>query len=163
MTDQQPHLLEEGLVRSLHGSLAMVEALASDGCAHCGAKGACQFLGGDKVRAVAAENLAGAQMGDRVLLSAPRRGVLTAGFLVYLVPVLALIAGAAVGQRLGPAWGLEPQGGSVLLGLASLAAAWLILRRVSLRLGHKASFKVKIVRVLRKGNADAVEQCAAGL
>lgn len=163
MTEQQPHLQEEGLVRSLHGSLAMVEAVASDACSHCGAKGACQVLGGDKTRAVPAENPVGAQVGDRVLLSAPRRGVLTAGFLVYLVPVLALIAGAAAGQRLGPGWGMGEQEGAVLLGLVSLVVTWLILRRVSLRLGRKASFKVKIVRVLRKGNADAVEQCAAGL
>lgn len=163
MTDQQPHLQEEGLVRSLHGSLAMVEAVSSDACSHCGAKGACQFLGGERVRAVPAENPVGAQVGDRVLLAAPRRGVLTAGFLVYMVPVLALIAGAALGQRLGPDWSLGAQGGSVLLGVVSLVVTWLVLRRVSLRLGRNASFKVKIVRVLRKGNADAVEQCAAGL
>jgi len=163
MNENLPQMHEEGLVRSLHGRLAKVEMLESNACQHCSAHGACQFLGGDKVRAVAAENEIGAQVGDRVLLAAPRRGVLGAGFLVYMVPVLALIAGAAVGQKLGPAWGMSTQNAAVITGLGSLAAAWLVLRQVSRKLGQKSSFKVRIVRVVRKGDSNAVEQCAAGL
>lgn len=114
-------------------------------------------------RVVRALNPVGAAVGDRVLMTMPRRAVLGASFLVYMVPVLALLAGAVVGQRLGPAWGLSPTGGAVLLGLAALAAAWLALRIVSRNLGRRESFQVKIVRVVQKGEVDAVDQHSAGL
>jgi sigma-E factor negative regulatory protein RseC len=157
MNATPPQMHEEGLVRSLHGRLAQVEMVQTDACQHCSAQGVCHAMGGEKVRSIAAENQAGAQVGDRVLLAAPRRGVLGAGFLVYMVPVLALIAGAAVGQKLGPDWGLSVQNGAVLTGLGSLAAAWLVLRQVSRKLGQKSSFKVRIVRVVRKGDSNAVD------
>jgi len=163
MESYRHQMQEEGRVVEVRGGLALVEAVQSDACASCGARDACHALGGDRQRVVRALNPVGAAVGDRVLMTMPRRAVLGASFLVYMVPVLALLVGAVVGQRLGPAWGLSPTGGAVLLGLAALAAAWLALRIVSRNLGRRDSFQVKIVRVVQKGEVDAVDQHSAGL
>jgi sigma-E factor negative regulatory protein RseC len=154
---------EEGVVRSIAGGMAVVESVASDACASCGARGACHSLGGERARMVTARNQAGAREGDRVLLAIPRRSALGAGFLVYLGPVLATIAGAALGKRLFQDWGGDPQAGAIVLALAFLAGSWLALRWLSPRLARRKGFTVRIVRVLQKGDTDAVDQCASGV
>ncbi len=156
-------MTEQAVVRSVHGGAARVEAVESDACLSCGARGACHSLSSDRKREITALNQAGAREGDRVLLAIPRKAALGAGFLVYIVPIMALIAGAVVGKRLAPELGWQVQNGAVALGLASLAACWLALRWVSKRLGKRRDFSVTIVRVLQKGEEDALDQYPAGL
>ncbi|MEW5914116.1 MAG: SoxR reducing system RseC family protein [Thermodesulfobacteriota bacterium] len=154
---------EEGLVVQTMGGLAQVQTIQQEACKSCGARGACHTLGGDKKRIVAALNQAQAQAGDRVLLSMSRKGVLSASFLVYILPVVALLGGAALGKRLGPGWGWEGQTGAVVLGLASLLVVWWILRKISARLAKRRELTVKVVRILEKGVGDAVEPDTACL
>lgn len=154
---------EEGLVRSLHGGLAQVESIQTEACAHCGAKGACHALGGEKTRVVTALNDAGAQVGDKVLLNMPRRAVLGASFLAYMVPVLGLLLGAVLGNSLAPSWGWDAQTGAVLLGLGGLAVSWFWVTVIAKKLAKGSNFTVRIVRVLEKGATDALDECATGL
>ena len=157
------HLREEGVVKALLGPEALVEALPSEHCDSCGAKHVCHSLGGEGHKQVKALNQAGAAPGDRVLLAMPRRAALGAGALVYLAPVAALIVGAALGNHWGPAWGWDPQNSAVVVGLAALVLCWLGLRWFSSRVAGGGSFTVRIVRVLQKGEADAVDQCSPSL
>ncbi len=154
---------EEGVVRQVAGEMAVVESVQNDACAECGARGACHTMGGGKKRLVAAVNQAGAQVDDRVELAISRKAVLGAGALVYMLPVLAVIAGAITGQKMGPDWGWDPTTASVVLALACLGVTWLIISRISRSLAGHKRFSVRIVRVLRKERADAVDECTAGL
>jgi len=154
---------EEGVVRSLQGGLAQVESVQTEACACCGARGACHALGGEKTRIVTALNEAGAQVGDRVVLNMPRKAVMGASFLVYIVPVLGLLLGAVLGNIYAPNWGWEPQSGAVVLGLGGLAVAWLAISGIAKKLTRNSNFTVRIVRVLEKGAIDAVDEFAAGL
>jgi sigma-E factor negative regulatory protein RseC len=120
-------------------------------------------LSGEQKREVPALNQVGAREGDRVLMALPRKAVLGAGFLVYIAPIIALIAGAVLGRTLAPAWGWDGQTGAVIAGLAFLVICWLILRRVSRLLGRRRDFSVRIVRVIRKGETHALEQHPVGL
>lgn len=157
---QQSDMHEEGKVLAVQGGLAQVETVQTEACSHCVAKTSCQTMGGVKKRMIWAINEAKAKQGDRVLLALPRRGVLGAGFLVYMVPVLALILGSSVGKSYGPQWGWDEQNAAVLLGFSALTITWLILRKVSKALGRKKEFKVRLVRVLKQ--KDAVVSCPAG-
>lgn len=152
-----PEMHEQGTVREVRGGLAVVESVQTDACAGCAAKGACHTMGGSKTRLISALNQAGAQEGDRVLMALPRRGALGAGFLVYILPVLALIIGALAGQRLGPGWGYDPTNAAVVLGLGSLAVCWLFLRWLSSRLAGRREFAVRVVRVLPKEECHEME------
>ncbi len=141
-------MTEEGLVRALRGGEAEVVTFQTEACRHCMGKGACYALGGIKERVVSAQNPVGAAVGDRVLLAIPRSEVMHAGVLAYLVPVAALILGALVGQKTAPSLGLDPTDGSVLVGVAGLALAWLGTSLYSRRLSRKNRLRVRILRVL---------------
>jgi sigma-E factor negative regulatory protein RseC len=160
---QAAEMKEEGVVRSVTGGLAVVETVRQEACSGCGAQGACHALGGGKERVVTARNQVGAQVGDRVLLGIPSKGVLSAGFLVYLLPVAALMGGAAMGKALAPSWGIDPQGAAVGLGIAALSVCWLALRWISRRLAGKKMLTVRVIRILGKGETDALDQCSVSL
>jgi sigma-E factor negative regulatory protein RseC len=157
------HMREEGVVVETAGGVAQVETTQQEACKSCGARGACQTLGGDKRRVVTAINQVQAAPGDKVLLTMPRKGVLGASFLVYMLPVFALLAGAALGKKLGPAWGWGAQTGAVVLGAASLLATWFLLRKISKRLAGRKELTVKVVRILQQGERDALESHSACL
>lgn len=148
---------------SLQGPQAVVETVQSEACAHCGARGACHALGGEAKRQITALNEVQARPGDRVVMSTPRRGVLGAGFLVYIVPVAVLLAGAVIGQRLGRLWGWDPQGAAAFVGLGSMVLAFWGLSRLSKRMAGRRMLQVRIVRILQKGAVNAVEQCTGSL
>lgn len=148
---------EEGLVLELRGHYALVETVQQEACAHCEARGACMTMGGGKQRVISAVNQAHAEPGDRVRMAMTRRAVLGAGFLVYMVPVIALIVGAALGKAYGPRFGWDSQVAAALLGGVCLAVAWFALKAISRRVAGKKEFAVRVVRILAKGEADAVD------
>ncbi len=148
---------EEGVVVQTMGGMAQVETTQQEACKSCGAQGMCHAMGGDKRRVITAINQVGAREGDKVVLTMPRKGVLGASFLVYMVPVAALLVGASVGKKWGQTLGLEPQTAAVVLGGVALVAAWLVLRKVSRHLAGRKELTVTVVRILRKGEGDALE------
>ncbi|MBU1274559.1 MAG: SoxR reducing system RseC family protein [Proteobacteria bacterium] len=151
------------MVVKIMGGMAQVETTQQEACKSCGAQGMCHAMGGDKIRVVTALNQVGASVGDKVIMAMPRKGVLGASFLVYMVPVAALLVGASLGRRWGQAWGLEPQTSAVVLGGAALVGAWLVLRKVSRRLAGRKELTVTVVRILRKGEGDALESHSASV
>ncbi len=110
---------------------ALVATVRSSACEGCTARGACAPLGGGREARVWVDDPLGVSPGDRVVVAVPEAAVLRASLWVYLVPVLALVAGAVAGSRLGPALGLSPDAGAALLGLGAMALALVGSRWVS--------------------------------
>lgn len=89
-------LTEKGFVEEvLHGK-AVVRIQRSSACAHCESAGSCQVVS-DKEMMVMVDNGLQARVGDLVEIGVPSGSVLKISFLVYFVPVIALIAGAYAG------------------------------------------------------------------
>lgn len=157
---------EQGYVRSVHGGLAMVETIQTDACAQCSSKGACHLMGGERMRVVPAVNEVGAMEGQKVIIAVKRRTVLGAGFLVYMVPILALIVGAAMGKAYGPDYGFEPQSAALLCGVGLLALCWLGISRFSKKMAGSKDLAVRVIRIVKSeenGGSDALDQCSTGL
>ncbi|WP_083778945.1 SoxR reducing system RseC family protein [Desulfarculus baarsii] len=164
--DTASQMTEQGYVRAVRGGMAMVETIQTEACSQCSSRGACQMMGGERMRVVPAINEAGAKEGQRVIIAARRSTVMGAGFLVYMVPVMALIGGAVVGKAYGPDYGFEPQSAAVLLGVGLLAACWLAISRFSKRMAGNKNLAVRVIRIVKDtqdGGADAVDQCSAGV
>lgn len=113
---------QEGVVAALDGDYALVDISAAEGCGSCSRAGGCGAAReGDRRQRI--PNIAGARVGDRVVIAVPDGAVLKAALRAYIFPLLCALAGVASGLSFG--------GDRVgaLLGLAGLAAGWAWLRR----------------------------------
>lgn len=96
---------EQGRVVALTGDRAWVQTLSQSACQSCKVRAGCgqklmADMTGAKVRQICIDNPVHARVGDEVRLGIEESALLRASVLVYLVPVLALLGGALVGDRL---------------------------------------------------------------
>jgi sigma-E factor negative regulatory protein RseC len=124
-------MLEEvGVVVRVEGELAVVKTKRSSMCDGCHSGGFCKALGGGSDMEVAARNSVGAKVGDEVRVSVASKTFLKASFLVYMVPVAALILGALLGSRLGSSLypGVKSELLSVVCGLMLFFLSFVLMR-----------------------------------
>ena len=147
-------VVENGIVEFTRAGKATVKTRRTEACGDCSAQGACKALGGGKEMLVEVDNQAGAQKGQVVEIVFDSGAFLTGSFLAYITPVLALIAGAFVGQSYGPLLGLDPDSGAALgalfLAVGVGALAWIKARK----LNEKAKYRPRIRRILGQAPAD---------
>lgn len=116
---------EKGTVVGLRGDRAIVKTSRSAQCEGCTSSHVCDHTT-DSEMLVEAINNAQASVGDSVLLEVPDATFLAGSFLVYLVPIFALVAGVFIGNKIGLAnkWDNETTGflaGILFLGITLLA------------------------------------------
>jgi sigma-E factor negative regulatory protein RseC len=105
-------------------------------------------MGGGKEMEVAAVNTIGARVGDRVVLKMETEAFLKGTFLVYLFPILLLVAGAAAGEWVSRSYGLDSPWPSALFGFSSLAVGLLLVKIIAGRLTQKDAYRPRISRVI---------------
>ena len=119
---------EHGIVIKTEAGAAWVKTIKSGACEGCSARGSCHSSSTRGSMEVKAINQAGAQVGDRIVLSFETSSLLKATFLVYVFPILLLVCGAALGQEMAPYLNLNPSGFSAVLGFSFFIAAVLIMK-----------------------------------
>lgn len=147
---------EEGIVTAVEPHTAWVKTTQSSACKHCSAKASCHTE--NKEMHVEAINLAGAESGDRVVISLETASLMKATFLLYVFPILCMIAGAIIGQILAPT---SDSGGSLfsaLFAFAFLAAAVFFVKVQGNCLARKSAYQPKIVRVIGHVPPEPEEQ-----
>ncbi len=150
---------EVGTVVELRGKhLVLVLCEKSSLCAHCATAGACHIGDDGKVRTVEARNPLGAAVGDRVRVAVSTRSFLQSGFIVYIVPLLALVLGAVAGKLVGErlAGGPDPELLSAIFGVFFLAGSFLVIRVGSRALPAEA-FRPEIVAILSADDEPKAE------
>ena len=68
--------------------------------------------------------------------------------MLYVFPILVLIAGAALGQKYAPLFGFNPNGFSVVVGFLFFFAAVLIVKVSANRLAKKNEYRPRIVKII---------------
>jgi sigma-E factor negative regulatory protein RseC len=113
---------ETGVVVAVAGGVVEVETRRQGACGSCSASGACgtslvaRYMGRRPLRLRALNN-AGATQGETVIVGVPEDGLVSASLAAYLVPLLGLMAGGALGQGLGIGEGASILGALTGLGL----------------------------------------------
>lgn len=107
-------------------------------------------MGGGEEVELAMENSLHAGVGDVVEISISDSAMLKAVFVIYMVPVIGLIAGALIGQNLAPSVSMDPTTLSPLLGFAFLGVALLAVRIIGRRLGKLRQYLPRMVRIVKK-------------
>ncbi len=142
-------ITEEGMVKRTMGNKAWVVTKRSEMCEACASHGACKTLGGGKEMEVEAINDAQARAGDQVLLTLENQSLVKLSFLVYLFPILALIAGAALGQKVASILGTNPELSSFGLGSMFFGLAFVLVRMKDKKLERTGAIIPKVARIIR--------------
>ena len=142
---------EEGIVTKVYSSTAWVKCTKSAACETCSAKGFCHTMGGgdDDDVEVEAINAARAKVNDRVTISFETSSLLKVSFLVYMVPVLFLILGVVIGDKIAPIFNYDQSIFSMLVGFLFLVAAFFFVKAKGKDLAKKDAYKPKIIRILK--------------
>lgn len=141
---------EFGSIVELKGKeVAVVLCEKSSSCEHCASMESCQVGTDNKSKLVEAMNTIGAGVGDRVKLAVSSKNFLQSSFLLYIVPLIALIIGAVSGQLLGTYLevGLDPNLLAALLGTAFMVGSFFVIR-VGSRAIPKEAFMPRIVEIV---------------
>jgi sigma-E factor negative regulatory protein RseC len=139
---------EEGVVIRVDGSGTWVKTVRSGACESCSSKASCHSMGGGQEMEVTADNPIGARVGDRVVLKMATASLLKGSFLVYMFPILLLVVGAALGEWISRASGVESSVPSAGIGFGSLAVGLFLMRTIARRMGEKAEYRPRISRVV---------------
>ena len=138
---------EQGVVLRTDSKSAWVMTSRSSACEGCTARGSCHTMGGKEME-VKALNPAGARAGDRIVLTFETGSLLKATFLIYVFPILFLVAGAALGQFLAPFMALNPSTLSVVLGFALFFMALLMMKKRANKMAAKNAYQPKITKII---------------
>ena len=140
----------EGIVTKVYSSTtAWVKCTKSAACKSCSAKGFCSTAGGDDDVEVEAINVAGAKVDDRVTISFETSSLLKVSFLIYMIPVLFLIPGVIIGDKIAAIFNYDQTIFSVLVGSLFLFAAFFFVKTKGKELSKKDAYKPKIIRILK--------------
>ena len=144
-------IIERGKVVESMDGLAVVIVNRSSACEGCGAKGACHTFGGGKDAKVSVENSVEAKAGDMVEIGIEEASLVTASFIVYIVPVIALLLGAGAGQYISGVSGcinISEGSGAAFGGLIAMILSLLLIRFLNPVFEKYRSMRPKIIKVV---------------
>jgi len=139
-------LTKTGIVRGIEGRMALVVTRMEPACEGCKARDACSVTGGGGANVeVRARNTVGAEVGDVVTISIKGSSLLKVSFLVYMVPILALIGGAVLGYSLSGVVSVDQNLLVGLFGLLAFSGAFIWVRKKAQRLSSRNEFVPEII------------------
>lgn len=141
---------QTGQVVEIIGDKAKVLVRRHDVCSKCGGCGI--SLSGKGENFVEALNTVNAAVGQTVRVTSDTGQVLKASFVVYIVPVLFLLAGIALGKQFGG----EPAG--LIIGVIFLLLSYLLVRAYDRKVAH-GRVQSEVVAVLEEPAVPADEKC----
>lgn len=147
--------MRTGHVIEVRGDMARVSTSKQGPCEGCNEKGSCQPSFGSAaalLETVECRNLAGARRGDTVEIELLGHAELRVSLLVWIVPIVGLIAGAAVGAGVAEAAGVGPDVASLTGALLGVSGAYGALMRLDRRAATDARLVPAVKRVLERAH-----------
>jgi sigma-E factor negative regulatory protein RseC len=141
---------EKGIVTKLESATAWVTTTRTSACETCTAKSACRTLGGGKEMEVEAINLVGAKMGDWVVLGFETSALVKISFLVYIVPIISMIIGALIGQKIALSYHYNGSVLSAIMGFLFFFLAFLFIKSAGNKMAKKNEYQPKIIRIIKQ-------------
>lgn len=156
-------LREEGIVVALEGAYALVVNQRKGGCGGCHSEASCGVLSGGlgkKAAGIRARNPLNAEVGERVVLEMTESHLLRASFLVYGLPIVALVVGGVLFRSLSLSLGIgDSESVGALGGLAALLFSFYGLHRYNQHIRNDDSQHPVIARII-SGASSQTEVCS---
>jgi len=142
-------IVEKGVIENIVGNIAMIRVMKTGACAGCTEKDACHMrFGGEKQMVIDVDNDLGGRVGDWVELTMPALNVMKLSFIVYFLPVLALVAAATIGSELAHIFHLTPDIGALAFGGAALLISFLLLKRLNRNIRKNGQYYPRMTRIV---------------
>ncbi len=151
---------EKGIVTKTGPGTAWVRTLPAEACASCASCGTCGAQRQDTE--VEVINEVGAKVGDRILIDIKTSAFLKATFLLYVFPIIGLMAGAMLGVQLAEHYAYDPSACSAAFGFAAFFLTVAIVRIQGNRMGRQRAYRPQILKVLPPlpgAPVDLQDQC----
>jgi sigma-E factor negative regulatory protein RseC len=153
---------ETARVMETSGGFAWVEVETKSGCGTCAASGGCGSASIARLfhhspTRLKVVNSVGARLGDEVIVGIEESALLGGALAVYMLPLVLLIVGAAIGEWLAQSWSAgswsagswsagHAQLISIALGLAGFASALAWVRRLGSRMAGDSRYQPVVLR-----------------
>lgn len=139
---------EFGEIVSVEGRTARVKMVRSSQCSSCSCAGFCNPFGKEWML-VTADNALGAAAGQKVRVTYRVEGEVKASFILYIIPVLALLLGALIGTFFDPFNHTDLS--AVAVGLSFVAISFLLIKKYAAwKYGRKRSYRPSISEVMKE-------------
>ena len=143
---------EQGQVVAVEQGFAWVETQRTNACQSCSVNKGCGtgVLGkilGRRATVVKALNHAGAVVNDRVVVGLREDALVKGSLAIYAVPLLAMLAGALLGDALASGWQFDnPDGLAILFAGVGLAGGLLWLKLFSRKTAGDERYQPVVLR-----------------
>jgi sigma-E factor negative regulatory protein RseC len=139
-------LTKTAVVKGVQGRMALVVTRMEPACEGCKARDTCSTLGGGGANVeVRARNTVRAEVGDFVTISIRGSSLLKVSFMVYMVPILALIGGIVLGCLLSRVISVDENLLVGLFGLLGFSGAFIWLKKKGDKASNNKEFIPEIV------------------
>lgn len=142
--------VETGRVVRAENRQAIVEVKKNTDCARCHEGCTCHF--GDNTIKIKADDPIGVQEDQIVSLKIPEGNVPLAAFIVYVVPLILLIAGILAGDSLGKRFGVDFLF-EILGGIAGIGLSVPIIRHYDATFKRNLKQQPRITRIIHEAGA----------
>jgi len=143
---------EEGMVKDVRDKKALVITDRQTMCGQCGARGYCQMLGGGKEMLSEALNPVGAKIGDMVKIGIPEGTVTKASLVVYMIPTIGIVGGAALGYYIGKLYSLNLDLSTLIGSLVGIGLSMIFVRLLSNTLSKRPFYQPEIIKIINPDN-----------
>lgn len=140
---------EQGVVVELKGHQAKVQMKENPACESCAGHGACHAIGsifGKRVMVMEALNPEGAQVGQQVIVSFKSEQLPKASFIIFIIPVAGLLAGAILGYCLNVGGNRDIS--SLIFGILGVTLTFLAIKQYCTRYDRDTSYRPTIIKVV---------------
>jgi sigma-E factor negative regulatory protein RseC len=127
---------------------AWVKIVPSNACEACSSRHSCTAKPGGDDREVEALNPVGATVGDKIQLMIKTSSLLKATFLLYIFPILCMLAGGIAGHLIAIHLQWDASLLAAIVAFICLGAAMLVVRLGGNRMAQKAAYRPRIIRII---------------
>ena len=141
---------EEGIVIKIDSQTAWVKTTKTSACKSCSARSSCHTMGGGKEMEVEAINRVGAKVGEKVVLSFDTSPLLKATFLLYVFPIITMIIGAFLGQKMAVLLNFDTSMLSAMMGFSFFGLTLLFVKSRGNKLAKRDEYQPKVIRIIKQ-------------
>ena len=138
---------EEGVIEKTRNQKALVRIKKRSACTRCDSRSSCGVDSGKRIVVEVANNVQ-AKVGDRVEVSVPVGSLLKLSLFVYILPVVALIIGAYLGEVCAQFLHLRPSVSSIAMGALGMGITFCLLKLYDRSSRADAKYSPHITRII---------------